>query len=86
MNSKFLFELLEKLQKNSRLILNAISVNRNISKIIITVSISAIGISIAANYYFRLLSLRKRILNKSQHLIEMVISYAYLEIYLEILF
>ncbi len=74
--SKLLTELFEKLQQNSRLLLNSINVNRNLNKIIITVSIGAIGISIAANYYFRLLSIRKkRILNKSQHLIEMVIRY-----------
>ncbi len=77
--SKLITELFAKLKQNSRLILNAINVNRNLNKIIITVSIGAIGISIAVNYYFRLLSIRKkRILNKSQHLIEMVIRYKYI--------
>ena len=42
-------------------------------RVVFTVSIGAIGISIAANYYFHLLSVRKkRILNKSHQLIQMI--------------
>lgn len=56
-----------------RHIYKAISANR-VNKIVFTVSIGAIGVSLAANYYFRILSLKnKRILNKNSQLIEMVI-------------
>lgn len=50
-----------------------INTTNRLNKIVFTVSIGAIGISIAVNYYIRLLSIRKkRIMNKST-LYEMVI-------------
>ena len=65
-------EFFQKLFSKGWKLLNAINRNR-LNKIILTVSIGAIGLSIAANYYFRLLSIRKkRILNRSQQLIETV--------------
>jgi hypothetical protein len=43
--------------------------NRNI---LITVSLGAIGISIAANYYLHIVKNKKKRVNKSRQLIEMV--------------
>ena len=60
------------LEKVSTL-LKSVRTNRH-HKIVLTVSVGAIcGISIAINYYFRLLSIRKkRVLNKSTLILEMV--------------
>ena len=48
--------------------------NNQLKKIIVTVSISAIGASIAANYYFHILSSKnkKRILTTSRHIMQTV--------------
>ena len=62
-------ELLEQM----RHLYKTINATNRFNKIVFTVSIGAIGVSIAVNYYIRLLSIKKkRIMNKST-LYEMVI-------------
>jgi hypothetical protein len=48
--------------------------NTQVKKIVITVSISAIGLSIAANYFFHVLSLKnkRKVLSKTRHIIQTV--------------
>lgn len=48
--------------------------NSQVKKIVLTVSISAIGFSIAAKYFFRVLSLKnkKKILSKTRHIIQTI--------------
>ena len=78
LQSKMLMPL-NHLLEQAKSFIKSIRLNSLDKRLIFTVSLGAIGASIAANYYFHFFSLRnkknnkRKLLNKTQELIQMVI-------------